>query len=353
MLFYNKGMIYLYSFLNDYNEIAHPNILESVIKNNYIQTDGYGDDKFCDEARELIRKAFKCQNSKIHFFIGGTSTNLTTISHILKPHEAIVAADTAHINVHEAGAIEACGNKILAIKNKNGKLDLEKAQEVVDLHFSDFHMVYPKAVYISNATEMGTLYSLDELRKVKEFCEKNNLYLFVDGARLAQSLTSKYNDIKPEDYVKYTDLFYIGATKAGAMLGEALVINNSNLGEYFIRHMKQKGSVLAKGKLIGINFIELFKDNLFFSLGKHANKMAEKIYDSLLDVGYDFAEKTQSNLIFINLTKKDIDSLKDKYGFSIEKKIENDLYLTRFVTSWATEEEKVDELIKDMVNLKK
>lgn len=338
----------MYSFLNDYNEIAHPSILEAIAKNNMVQTGGYGEDEFCEKAKEIIKDIFKCPESDIYFFIGGTSANLTAISHILETYEGVVSVDTGHVNGHEAGAIEATGHKVLITKNINGKLDLVDAQKCVDYHVADNHLVLPGAVYISQATEMGTVYKLEELKKIRQFCDKNDLYLFLDGARLAQGLTSKYTDIKPEDIAKYTDLFYIGATKTGSPIGEALVINNKNLGKNFIRHMKQKGSVLAKGKILGICFCELFKDNLFFKLGQHANKMAEKLYESLKDTRVKFSERVESNQIFIEMNEKQINSLREKYDFSIEKILNEEISMVRFVTSWATQEDKVDELIEDL-----
>lgn len=344
----------MYSFLNDYNEIAHEKILNALIEHNMVQTGGYGNDEYCQKAKELIRKNFSLADDvDIRFFIGGTSCNLTCISYVLRPYEACLTVDTGHINVHEGAAIEATGHKVITCKNIHGKLDIDAAQKIVDEHKSDDHMILPKLVYISHATEMGTVYSLQELKNIKAFCEKNDMYLFVDGARLAQALTSKYSDIKPEDLGKYTDLFYIGGTKTGAPLGEALVICNTSIKGEIVRHMKQKGSILAKGKLQGISYIELFKDDLFFELGRHANNMAEKIATELEKLGIKFTERVESNQIFMELPENEIKEIEKEYAFDVQKKIDDDTYMTRFVTSWATCEKEVDKFIEFMKNLRK
>lgn len=343
----------MYSFLNDYNEICHERILNSIIKNNMEQTLGYGEDKFCHTAKNLIRERFGLSDeTEVWFFIGGTAANLNTLSYILRPYEAVLSVDTGHINCHEGGAIEATGHKVLVSKNINGKLDLEASQKIVDEHFQDNHMVLPKAIYLSNATEMGTVYTLQELKDIKAFAEKNNMYLFLDGARLGTGLTSKYSDIKPEDLAKYTDLFYIGGTKNGAPIGEALVINNQEIKYDIVRHMKQKGAVLAKGKILGISYIELFKDDLYFDLARHANLMAEKISTSLDGLNIKFTERVESNQIFMEFTMDEVKEIQKEYDFSIQKKLDDDKYMTRFVTSWATDEKEVDKFIEFMKNLK-
>lgn len=343
---YLKGGI-MYSFLNDYNEIAHPNILKSIEKNNLIQTEGYGDDEFSLKAKDYIKKEFSAHDSEVFLFIGGTSTNLTTISFILRSYEAILSPETGHICVHEAGAIEATGHKILSVPSKDGKLDLIEAEKILNIHLADDHMILPRAVYISQSTEVGTVYTLKELKNVWDFCKKNDLYLFVDGARLGSGLTSRDTDITPDDLAKYSDLFYIGGTKNGSPIGEALVINNKDLINHFFRHMKQKGAVLAKGKILGICYEELFKDGLFWELSKHSNKMAYKIYDSLKNLGVKFKFPVQSNQIFVILNNEQAKKLSEKYAFSQQGIISENEKLYRFVTSWATDEQKVDDLIED------
>lgn len=335
----------MYSFLNDYNEIVHQNILNAIYQNNYVQTYGYGEDEFCEKAKEIIKEKFDCKSSDIYFFMAGTQTNLTIIDYMLKSYEGIIATDTSHINVHEASAIEACGHKILLAKNTDGKLLPKDIEDIYTIHLEDDHMTLPKAVYISNSTELGTIYTKKELIDIYTVCKKYNLYLFIDGARLGSALTSRHNDIMPTDLAKYSDVFYIGGTKNGAMLGEALVINNDELKPNFVRQMKCKGSIYAKGKVLGIEYIELFKENLYFELAKHANKMAFKIYDKLKNSRI-FYKDVQSNQIFMVLENEVIEKLKEHFVFSKFYKIDDDKYCVRFVTSWATKEEEVEKLIQ-------
>lgn len=335
----------MYSFLNDYNEIAHPNILKAIEKNNLVQTDGYGDDPFCDNAKELIKKEFALKNSQIYFFIGGTAVNLTALSYTLRGYECIMATPQAHICRHEAGSVEATGHKILTVPSSDGKFDIKAAEKILEAHLEDEHMVLPRTVYISDSTETGTVYTKKELENISSFCKKNGLYLFLDGARLATGLTSKYSDVAREDLAKLTDMFYIGATKNGSPIGEALVINNPALQTGFVRHMKQKGSILAKGKILGICFEELFKDGLYWELGKHANDMAFKIIDALKDYNIDYTFAPESNQIFVNLNTVQKHKLAKIFAFSIDHKINDDLYAARFVTNWATDEKSANQLI--------
>lgn len=335
----------MYSFLNDYNEIAHERILNAIIENNYVQTYGYGEDEFCENAKNIIKQKFECENSDIYFFMAGTQTNLTIIDYMLKSYEGIIATDTAHISVHEASAIEACGHKIMTVPNKNGKLLPQQIEKIYTKHLSDDHMTLPKAVYISETTELGTIYKKQELVDIYNVCKKYGLYLFVDGARLGSALTARENDIKITDLSKYSDVFYIGGTKNGAMLGEALVINNEYLKPNFVRQMKCKGSIYAKGKVQGIEFYELFKDDLYFELARHSNDMAYKIYDSLKD-DYEFLEKVQSNQIFMILKNDILEELGKEFVFSKVESIDENKTSIRLVTSWATKEEEVDKLIK-------
>lgn len=337
----------MYSFLNDYNEIMHENILNSIMKNNYVQTYGYGEDEFCEKAKNLIKEKFECPNSDIHFFMAGTQTNLTIIDYMLNSYEGIIATDTSHINVHEASAIEACGHKILLVPNTDGKILPKNIEDIYNLHIDDEHMTLPKAVYISNSTELGTIYTKKELIEIYETCKKYGLYLFIDGARLGSALTSRHNDLLLSDMAKYSDVFYIGGTKNAAMLGEALVINNNSLKPNFIRQMKCKGSIYAKGKVIGIEYMELFKDNLYMELAKHANDLAFKIYDALKDK-VNFYKQVQSNQIFMILDNETIEKLQKDFVFAKSHKVDENRYCTRFVTSWATKEEEVDKLIASL-----
>jgi threonine aldolase len=336
-----------YSFKNDYSEGAHERILKAINDSNLIQESGYGEDYFCEEARKVILQKIGNRNSDIHFVSGGTQANMIVISSILKPYESVIAPLTGHIAVHEAGSIEATGHKINTVETRDGKLRVQDIQLVLDSH-GDEHMVKPRLVFISNSTEIGSIYTKNELENLSIFCKKNNLYLYVDGARLGSALTSKNSDLSLSELANLVDVFYIGGTKNGALLGEAIVINNDNLKENFRFHLKQKGALLAKGRILGIQFLELFKDNLFFELGKHANLMASKLANAIKNLNYGFLTEPVSNQIFPILPNSLIEKLNDKYGFYIWKKIDDKNSAIRLVTSWATKEEFVDEFISDL-----
>ena len=336
-----------YSFKNDYSEGCHPRIMDFLNKINFNQSEGYCEDIYCKKAALLIRKHIKSTNADIHFVSGGTQANLIVISSILKPYESVIAADTGHIAVHEAGAIEATGHKINTIEAKDGKLYAKDIQTVIEAH-QDEHMVNPKLVFISNSTEIGSIYNKKELEELSSFCRLNNLILYLDGARLGSALTSSKNDLALSELSKLVDIFYIGGTKNGALLGEAIIINNKKLKENFRYHLKQKGALIAKGRLLGIQFLELFKDDLFFELGKHANLMASKLSHGIKNLGYDFLTKPVSNQIFPILPNKLIEKLNKTYEFYIWEKIDNKSSAIRLVTSWATKEELVDKFISDL-----
>lgn len=333
-----------YSFKNDYSEGCHPSILEKLLTSNTEQLAGYGLDKFSDEAKNAIKNYIKSPSSEIHFVVGGTQANLICISSVLKPYQAVIAAETGHIVVHETGAIEATGHKILTVKTTDGKLNPEQINSVLALH-TDEHMVQPKMVYISNSTEIGSIYTKSELEDLYLFCQENSLYLFLDGARLGAALTSKSNDLTLEDIAKNTDLFYIGGTKNGALLGEAIVINCKELQENFRFHIKQKGAMLAKGRLLGIQFLSLFENDLFFELGKKANDLANKLAESFIEKGYQFLIKPESNQIFPILTEAKITELENSFEFYRWEKLENNQSAVRLVTSWATDEQQIDRFI--------
>lgn len=241
----------MYSFKNDYSEGAHPRILEALMENNMEQAEGYGVDTYTEQAIKLLKEKICRDDIDIHLLTGGTQTNLTAISAFLRPHEAAIAANTGHILVHETGAIEATGHKVISIDVNDGKLSPENINPILELH-ADEHMVKPKLVYISNPTEIGSIYSTSELEKLSAFCKEKNLILYVDGARLGSALCSKDNDMKLSDLGRYSDAFYIGGTKNGALMGEALVICNDLLKEEFRFIIKQKGGLLAKGRVLGI-----------------------------------------------------------------------------------------------------
>lgn len=339
----------MYSFKNDYSEGTHERILKALIESNLEQTEGYGEDVYTKKAIELMKERIGRSDVDIHLFVGGTQTNLTVISAFLRPHEAAIAANTGHILVHETGAIEATGHKVISIGVSDGKLRPEDIKTALDAH-TDEHMVKPKMVYISNPTEIGSIYSKNELELLSKFCRENKLILYVDGARLGSALCSEENDMELSDLGKLVDAFYIGGTKNGALMGEALVICNDSLKEDFRFHIKQKGALLAKGRLLGIQFLELFKDDLYFDLAKHANKMADLLKNEISRLGYKFLIYSPSNQIFPIFPNKLIEKLKDKYSFAIWEKFDNDSSVIRLVTSWATKEEEVLGFVE---NLKK
>lgn len=337
----------MYSFKNDYAEGAHPRILQTLIDSNYVQEDGYGEDSFTQKAIELLKERLGRQDVDIHLLSGGTQTNLTSISAFLRPHEAAIAASTGHIFTHETGAIEATGHKVISVETKDGKLNPSLIKEVLDLH-TDEHMVKPKLVYLSNSTEIGSIYMKSELTDLSDFCKKHNLILYMDGARLGSALCSDENDLKLSDIPSLVDAFYIGGTKNGALLGEALVICSNSLKEDFRFHLKQKGALLAKGRLLGIQFYELFRDDLFFELAQHANKMATILREECSNAHFSFLTYSPSNQIFPILPNTLIAELQKNYAFIIWQKVDSTHSAIRLVTSWATKEEKVRAFVEDM-----
>ncbi|SHJ70987.1 L-threonine aldolase [Anaerobranca californiensis DSM 14826] len=336
----------MYSFKNDYSEGAHPNILKALMETNLEQQEGYGEDKYSKLAKEAIKAKIKSKG-EIHFVSGGTQANLIVISSALKPYQSVISAETGHINIHETGAVEATGHKINTIKSENGKLTVDKIKEIVEFHV-DEHMVKPKMVYISNTTEVGTVYKKRELEEIYAYCQNNGLYLFLDGARLGSALLSKENDLTLEDLGKLTDVFYIGGTKNGALIGEAIVINNQELMEDFRFYIKQRGALLAKGRLLGIQFLELFKDDLYFRLAEHANLMAEKLKEGIEKRGFRFLTPPVSNQIFPILPNNLIERLERKFAFYTWCKIDDDFSAIRLVTSWATTEEGVKAFLEEI-----
>ncbi len=334
------------SFKNDYSEGAHPRVLEALIKTNLEQTDGYGEDPYTLEAYELIKEKIQCRDCDVRFIVGGTQTNMLVISHILRPHQSVISAETGHINGHETGAIEATGHKVELVPAPEGKLTPELVKSILDKH-TDAHNVEPKMVYISNPTEIGTLYKKAELEALYNFCKENGLYLFMDGARLASALTSEYNDIELSDYPKFTDVFYIGGTKCGALFGETAVFVNKNLFEGFQYAIKQRGALLAKGRMLGLQFGELFRDNLYYEIGQHSNDMAMMLKKCFEDNGFKFMAESYSNQQFPILPNKITAELDKKYKYTFTEKYDEESSVIRFVTSWGTKKENVEEFIRD------
>ncbi len=338
-----------YFFKNDYSEGAHPRILEYLQKTNSVQQEGYGLDEYSLKAAELVRKEIKLPGADVHFLTGGTQTNLTFISAVLRPHHAVLAAETAHINVHETGAIEATGHKIFQIPTDNGKITVEQLQQALEFH-EDEHFVKPKLVFISNATELGTVYTASELERLYDFCLQNNLYLYLDGARLANAIVASEGQLSLEQVARNTDAFYIGGTKNGALLGEALVITNPNLKEDFRFMMKQRGALLAKGRVVGLQFLALFENGLYYDLARNANAQAQKLKNALENYNVEFLTDSPTNQIFPILPNDLIEKLYRKFDFYIWKKVDQKHSAVRLVTSWFTQDEPVESFIAELKN---
>ena len=298
----------MYSFKNDYSEGSHPQILAALLATNLQQQDGYGEDEFSAKAAALIKQKIGRDNIDVHFLSGGTQTNLTAISAFLRPHEAAIAASTGHILVHETGAIEATGHKVISVDSSDGKLTAAQISSVVAGH-GDEHMVKPRLVYLSQPTEVGTIYSRQEMEQISQLCRQKGLLLFVDGARLGSALCAAGNDLDLQALAELADAFYIGGTKNGALLGEALVICRDSLKDDFRFHMKQKGALLAKGRLIGIQFMTLFTDDLYFTMAAHANRLADRIRQAIDQAGYRYLTDSPSNQIFPVLPNPMIEEL--------------------------------------------
>ena len=335
-----------FSFKNDYSEGCHPQILESLLRNNLNQQAGYGEDDYSKKAKDLIKAKIENQDAEVYFVSGGTQANLIVISSILRPYQCVISASTGHILNNETGAIEATGHKILSIEKEDGKLFPEDIIPVLESHQNIPHQVMPKLVYISNSTELGTIYTKKELENLSKFCKENNLYLFMDGARLGHALTSETNDLELKDIAELTDIFYLGGTKNGALLGEVIIITGNDLRPNFAFNIKQKGALLAKGRLLGIQFLELMKDDLYFDLARNANQQAMKIKKALSERGVQFLSDTSTNQIFPILNNKIIEVLSEKFEFYIWKKIDENLSAIRLITSWNTQNEPVEEFIK-------
>ncbi len=335
-------------FDSDYMEGAHPLILERLVKTNMEKTSGYGTDAYCESAKKKIRKACGCPEAEIHFMVGGTQTNATVITAMLRPYEGVIAAATGHINVHEAGAVEAGGHKVLALPSHEGKLDAAE----VDRYVSDFyadpswdHMVAPGMVYISHPTEYGTLYRLDELKALSSVCRKRHIPLFLDGARLGYGLAAHGTDVTLEAIASLCDIFYIGGTKVGALFGEAVVIPRPGFVKQFNTIIKQRGVLLAKGRLLGLQFDTLFTDGLYLKIARHGIEMADRIAACLEKKGYRFYVAPQSNQLFVVLENSRLSALSGHVSFGIWEKADADHTVVRIATSWATREEDVEELL--------
>ena len=335
-------------FQCDYSEGAHPRILERLVQTNLEQTVGYGEDHYCAKAAELIKTACGREDADVHFLVGGTQTNATVISSVLRPHQGVICVKTGHINVHETGAIEHSGHKVLALDGHNGLLSAESIAEAMEEHLSEDgpeHTVQPGMVYISFSSEVGTIYSQAELEAISEVCRRYGLPLFVDGARIGYGLASEGCDVSLNDLARLADVFYIGGTKQGALFGEAVVITNPVLKKDFRYFIKQNGGMLAKGRLLGIQFMTLFEDGLYFELSKHAVAQAIRIKEAFEAKGYSFLVESPSNQQFPILPNNVMEALSAEFKFSVWKKVDQEHTAVRFCTSWATDEKAVDSLI--------
>lgn len=344
-------MIY---FNCDYNEGAHEKILERLAATNREQTEGYGCDSYCSLAKEKILEKCRTTEADVHFLVGGTQTNATVIAAALRTHQGVIAAQTAHINVHETGAIEAGGHKVLALLSENGKLTAGQVEEYAQAHSGDEnreHTVQPKMVYISQPTELGTLYSLAELEALSSVCRENRLFLYVDGARLGYGLAAPDNDVTLADLARLCDVFYIGGTKVGALFGEAVVIVNPDLREDFRYVIKQQGGMLAKGRLLGIQFLTLFEDDLYMEISQYADELAEQIRNVLYQKKVPFLVENRTNQIFPILPDDVLDKLSEKYCYTYQERIDDTRSAVRFCTSWATERTAVESLCKDLAEM--
>ena len=346
-------MIY---FHNDYSEGCHEKVLEALTKTNLEQTPGYGTDDYCKEAAALIAKACGREDLKVHFLVGGTQANLTVIAAALRPYQAAVCAVSGHINVHETGAVEATGHKVLGLPSADGKITAQQVRDLVDAHRANDsfeHENQPKMVYISNPTELGTLYSLAELEALSAACRDNGLYLFLDGARLGYGLMSEGNDVTLNDLARLCDVFYIGGTKVGALFGEAVVYSNPALAEDFRYMIKRQGAMLAKGRLLGVQFKTLFEDNLYFEISAHAIRMANQIRATFDEMGVKYLVPGVTNQIFPILSDDFLAELSKNFMFTEMERVDESHRCVRFCTSWASTQENVDALCRELKRIGK
>ncbi len=344
-------------FNSDYIEGAHPSILDALVRTNFEQTVGYGEDKYCEEAREIIREHCGNHELGVQFLVGGTQANVTVIDALLRSYQGVISADSGHINVHETGAPEATGHKVIALPSADGRLSLQQIRECYENHWNDpvhEHTVQPGMVYLSCPAENGLIYTKQELTGISEFCRANGLYLFVDGARLGYGLQCSACDFTLADLARLCDAFYIGGTKVGALFGEAVVFFDKEMHRSFRYAIKQHGGMLAKGRLLGIQFAELMRggsDCLYFQLARHANSLAMRIRSAFEQRGIPMWNDSPTNMQFPALTKEQQTALAGKYLFEVWGKYDDERDVVRFCTSWATKPEAVDALCEDIMRL--
>lgn len=338
-------------FEMDYARGAYEPILKRMVDTNLEQTAGYGKDPHCENAVKLIKKACNKEDMDVHFMVGGTQVNTTVIASVLRPYQGVLSADTGHINVHETGAIESTGHKVLAMPAIDGKITGEQVREACSLHINDTgkeHCIQPGMVYISQSTEVGTVYTKNELLELRRACDEYQIPLFIDGARLGYSMAAAGLNLNLEDYANIADIFYIGGTKQGALFGEAVVISNMKYATDFRYMMKQRGGLLAKGRLLGIQFEVLFEDGAYYKLANQAVRLAEQIGEAFKEKGYELLVDSPTNQQFPILSNSEIKRLKGKFEFSFWEKIDEERSAVRFCTCWATTQEEVDALINEI-----
>ncbi|KAG6183726.1 hypothetical protein E4U48_001916 [Claviceps purpurea] len=332
-----------YSFLDDYSEGAHPTLLEALIASNGSQQTGYGNDSYSAEAKRNIRAHLGCGDDVGVFFVpSGTSANAISIAACLRPHEAVVAASTGHIVTRETGAVEASGHKIINVPPVNGKLTPATISKALDDNWHFPHMAKPRLVYISNATEVGTVYTKEELAAIKTLCETKGLLLFMDGARIGAALTSTKNDLTLADVLQLTDIFWIGGTKNGALLGEAVVVKDAALARDFEFYVKQHGSLLAKSRIMGVEFAELFRGTLYFDLARRGNLAAEALSRTIVGAGFALRAETETNQVFAVLPVQLVEELQREFVFYVWEKCDEDWAVVRLLTTWATDAAQLD-----------
>jgi len=327
------------SFECDYNTGAHKKILERLMETNLLARPGYGNDTYCEATKAKIKDYCKCPQADIYFLVGGTQTNQVVIDAMLNGYEGVVAADTGHVSVHEAGAIEFTGHKVLTVPGVEGKMQADSLKHFLEGFYGDGnheHMVFPGMVYISHPTEYGTLYSLNELEELSGICREYKISLYLDGARLGYGLMSRNTDVTLPDIARLCDVFYIGGTKVGALCGEAVVFTRNNMPKHFVTTVKQHGAMLAKGSVIGIQFDTLFTDDLYFKISRNAIERAEELKNILKEKGYEFYLDSPTNQIFVVLSNEQLKELEQKVSVSFWEKKDDDHTVVRFATSWAT-----------------
>ncbi len=346
-------MIY---FNSDYLEGAHPSIMVKMAETNMVQTVGYGEDEYCEAAREKIKAACQAPEADVHFLVGGTQTNTTVIAAILRPWQGVIAAVSGHINCHEAGAIESTGHKVITLPTDNGKITAQQVADYVEWHKNDEsteHIVQPGMVYISHPTEAGTLYTKAELTELYDTCRRYGLPLYIDGARLGYGLAAEESDMTLPEFARLCDVFYIGGTKVGALFGEAVVIMNESLKKDFRFIMKQRGGRLAKGRLLGIQFDALFTDDLYFKISRHAIEMAHQIRDIFVSAGYPLLFDSPTNQQYPIMPDAELAEIGKSFGYEYWERVDETHSGVRFCASWATTQENVDALREAVNALKK